>query len=336
MNQTTDAPLMVTHGDVYLGWQLGAGDGSHPTNPIRATLATDKLIERLGANVKVVEPQTEADRPGDLIELQKAATQEHIDNVLEHHTSGEWQGVRPNNAAAAFAMFGGTVRLVQALLANEIKVGFNPQGAKHHARAAWGAGFCEFNDMAWAARELQAAGLKVLYLDWDIHAGDGVYHELKGTGIPVLNIHNGRNYPGDSEMQDSARDDRYELHHPEAHAYNWCVARTDGDEAFKWAMDAAAQVIDAYAPDVILLAAGADGHAGPNNLSASNTYSYEGFEYAADVVAALAAKHCQGRVLIGGAGGYQPLDHTPEIWARVVQRIYEASAPAEVSLENRP
>jgi hypothetical protein len=22
------------------------------------------------------------------------------------------------------------------------------------------------------------------------------------------------------------------------------------------------------------------------------------------------------------AGGYQPLDHTPEIWARVVERIY--------------
>jgi hypothetical protein len=28
-------------------------------------------------------------------------------------------------------------------------------------------------------------------------------------------------------------------------------------------------------------------------------------------------------VLIGGAGGYRPLDHTPEIWARVVAKVFD-------------
>jgi hypothetical protein len=39
--------------------------------------------------------------------------------------------------------------------------------------------------------------------------------------------------------------------------------------------------------------------------------------------ASLAIKHSKGRVLIGGAGGYQPLDHTPEIWFQVVSTIYD-------------
>ena len=77
-----------------------------------------------------------------------------------------------------------------------------------------------------------------------------------------------------------------------------------------------------YRPDVILLAAGADGHGGESNLGSSNNYTYEGFTQAAKKVATWANTYSQGRVLIGGAGGYQPLDHTPRIWANVVETIY--------------
>jgi hypothetical protein len=40
------------------------------------------------------------------------------------------------------------------------------------------------------------------------------------------------------------------------------------------------------------------------------------------MIADIANKHANGRVLIGGAGGYQPLDHTPKVWATVVSEIY--------------
>ncbi len=40
MIQSTKTPLVVTFSDIYLDWQLGAGDGSHPANPVRATPAT--------------------------------------------------------------------------------------------------------------------------------------------------------------------------------------------------------------------------------------------------------------------------------------------------------
>jgi acetoin utilization protein AcuC len=316
-------PLVIAYSDQYLDWKLGAGDGSHPTNPVRAQLATQKLVAKFKDQAIVIDPAPAATLDGDKAALALVHSEEHIHAVLNNFVSSEWQGVKPEVASAGFAMFRGTVRLVEQLLAGKIEVGFNPQGAKHHAKREKASGFCVFNDMAYAALKLKEAGLRPLYLDWDIHAGDGTHHLLKDTDIPTLSIHNGAGYPNDSELQDpSKRGTRHTLHNKEQHSYNWNVVNGDGDDAFEWAMSEAAEVIDAYKPDVILLAAGADGHTGPNELGANNNYSYKGFLKSAKVIASLAIKHSKGRVIIGGAGGYQPLDHTPEIWFQVVSTIY--------------
>ena len=49
-------PLAIIYSDLYLNWLLGAGDGSHPTNPVRAKLAMELLINALGGQVRVVDP----------------------------------------------------------------------------------------------------------------------------------------------------------------------------------------------------------------------------------------------------------------------------------------
>jgi acetoin utilization deacetylase AcuC-like enzyme len=41
------------------------------------------------------------------------------------------------------------------------------------------------------------------------------------------------------------------------------------------------------------------------------------------MVADFAKNHAQSRVLIGGAGGYQPESHTPQVWATVVETIFQ-------------
>ena len=79
---------------------------------------------------------------------------------------------------------------------------------------------------------------------------------------------------------------------------------------------------DEIQPDVILLATGADAHHS-DPLSTLN-FNYPGYKAAARIVADIANKHAKGRVLIGGAGGYQPFDHTPKVWATVVSEIYSA------------
>jgi acetoin utilization protein AcuC len=333
-------PLVIAYSDQYLDWKLGAGNGSHPTNPVRAQLATQKLVAKFKDQALVIDPAPAATLDADKAALALVHSEEHIHAVLNNFVSSEWHGAKPEVASAGFAMFRGTVRLVENLMAGKIQVGFNPQGAKHHAKRDKASGFCVFNDMAYAALKLKEAGLRPLYLDWDIHAGDGTHHLLKDTDIPTLSIHNGAGYPNDSELQDpTKRGTRHTLHNKEQHSYNWNVVDGDGNDAFEWAMAEAAEVIDIYKPGVILLAAGADGHTGPNELGANNNYSYEGFRKAAQLVAELANNHSRGRVLIGGAGGYQPFDHTPEIWSIVVSEIYrlveEADNASEITQEER-
>jgi len=249
----------------------------------------------------------------------------YVSQVLDEGVSNDWVGAKLELGATASTMFAGTMALVNEMSADRIRVGFNPQGAKHHAAFDHSTGFCVFNDMAWAALELKSQGFRPLYLDWDIHAGDGVQDLLEQTDIPTLSIHNGSIYPGNATTRDvTKRGERHTWHNPDKHYYNWCVAQGDGDDAFGWAISGAMEVIAQYQPDVILLAAGADGHEGADNLGGTNTYTYAGYQVAALKVAQAALDVADCKVLIGGAGGYQPLDHTPRIWANVVETIYSA------------
>jgi acetoin utilization protein AcuC len=310
--------LTVVYHDDYLNWLLGPGDGTHPTNPIRAKLATEMLVEQLGEDVEVISPVDELNHEADLLALKETHSEEYVAEVLRGVCT-QWNGTKPIMGETAFKMFRGTIRAVEKILSGESKVAFNPQGAKHHAKTSGASGFCVFNDMAYAARTFQTAGLRPLYLDWDIHAGDGVAHMLRGSGMPCISIHNGSTFPNDTWLQNEGTG---ELHHPVELNYNFNLRRGASDDEFKQAISGAKEIIDAYKPDVILLAAGADGHFGASNLTELAKFTAEGFSYAAEIVAEMAIKHADGRVLIGGAGGYQPLKETPETWALVVSTIY--------------
>lgn len=278
--------------------------------------------------MSVIDPET-ADKSQVRAAIESVHDRDYVSAVIDEGISDEWTRNRPWMGHTAAVMFAGTQMLVEGMLNNAFTMGFNPQGAKHHAHFDRSSGFCVFNDMAWAALEFQKAGMKPLYLDWDIHAGDGVQHLLEDTSIPTLSIHNHSIYPGDPETinRELARAGKnHTAHDPERHIYNWGINSGEGDEALAWALTGAEEIIHEYQPDVILLAAGADGHGGESSLGSSNNYSYEGFNEAAQLVARLANEYSQGRVLIGGAGGYQPLDHTPRIWANVIETVYTETA----------
>ena len=313
-------PLFVAYSDTYLSWLLGDGDGKHPTNPVRAKLATELLADCLADDMQIVDPAPRGSAKRDLAILNEVHDPAYVKRTLAG-VNGEWRGTNKKVAAAGFAMFRGTIRAVEAILSGKAKVAFNPQGAKHHARKNRSSGFCVFNDMAYAAKAFKAAGLKPLYIDWDIHAGDGVYDMLKGEGIPTISIHHANIYPGEFGIQ-SLDGTRREVHDEENHAYGINVLGGDGDDVFIAAIDRAAEIIDTYKPDVLLVAAGADGHTGTGNLGQIANYTEAGFKYAAEMTAAKALSYANGRVLIGGAGGYQPLKETPETWALVVSTIY--------------
>lgn len=319
MKKTYTSPLTIAYTDQYMNWQLGSGDGSHPTNPVRAKIAVQMLKEelpKLGVNFDMLKPEFLESDIGKLLEVHST---DYVTSVTTG-VSSEWDGISKLNAETAGLMFAGTARLVEKIIAGETLVGFNPQGAKHHAQRSYSSGFCVYNDMAYAAVEFQRAGLRPLYIDWDVHAGDGVQNILAGIDIPTYSIHGHGIFPNSPTTSLPKKIDKYLYANKEEGWWNYNLQLGSGDAEFMWAIDDIAAKVAEYKPGVILLATGADGHEGE---SWGMKYTYEGYDYAAGVVRELAAEFTGGKVLVGGAGGYQPFSHTPRIWANVIEALVE-------------
>jgi acetoin utilization protein AcuC len=306
----TSNNLHIAYSPIYLKWKLGYPNEEHPTNPVRAKYATELLAADY--KTKLVLPKVV---DGDRARIESIHSKEYVSRVLDKGHCGEWKPDNTELGNVALHMFAGTVRLVEKMLAGEARVCFNPQGAKHHAQYDRSSGFCVFNDMAWAAKEFHKHGMKVVYIDWDAHHGDGVEALLYDEpDIITCSIHDGSIFPGTG----------VDGHDPKNGVYNWAVEPGAGDATFIQAMREVDDVVSQEKPDVILVATGADGHI-TDPLSSLN-FDYPGYAFAAETVGRLAATYADNRVLIGGAGGYQPFDHTPAIWAHVVSGIYESSS----------
>lgn len=302
-------PLHIAYSDAYLDWKLGTVDNEHPSNPVRAQLATRKLVKLYPDSV-ILDPIPKA---RDAVRLMDTHPVDYITNVVNDGVSTEWPGTQPELGETALTMFAGTVRCVDAVLNGDADVAFNPQGAKHHAQYDYASGFCVFNDFAWAAQEFVKRGWRVLYIDIDAHHGDGVENLTRHMPmVTTASIHDGTIFPGTGRSG----------HTPELGVYNWAFEADSGDAELNEAMLQIEQLADEIKPDIILLAAGADGH--ETDPLATLNYSVEGYRRAAEIVANIAIQHAQGRVLVGGAGGYTPFDVTPTVWATVVSTIYNS------------
>jgi acetoin utilization deacetylase AcuC-like enzyme len=112
---------------------------------------------------------------------------------------------------------GATIAAARAAL--EDGVAANLGGGTHHAFAHVGRGFCVFNDVVVALRDLRATSHvgRVLVVDVDVHQGDGTHALLAGDADAfTLSVNGFRNYPFrrvpgdlDVELPDGTGDDRY-------------------------------------------------------------------------------------------------------------------------------
>ena len=75
---------------------------------------------------------------------------------------------------ASAAVAGGSLRAMEAILKGDVEHAFHPGGGLHHAMPGRGSGFCVYDDPALAIARARRDGLRVLYVDLDVHHGDGV------------------------------------------------------------------------------------------------------------------------------------------------------------------
>lgn len=95
--------------------------------------------------------------------------------------------------------------IAAAWSALEDGAGVNLAGGTHHAFADMGQGFCVFNDVAVAIRELQARGAikRALIIDTDVHQGNGTAALLADDpSVFAFSMHGERNFPFHKQRSD--------------------------------------------------------------------------------------------------------------------------------------
>ena len=94
---------------------------------------------------------------------------------------------------------GGAVKLNHG----ESDIAINWAGGLHHAKKSEASGFCYINDLVLAILELLKYHARVLYIDIDIHHGDGVEEAFYTTDrVMTVSFHKyGEYFPGTGDIR---------------------------------------------------------------------------------------------------------------------------------------
>jgi acetoin utilization deacetylase AcuC-like enzyme len=147
-------------------------------------------------------------------------------------------------------MTGGTIQAAKMACGldefgiQNLELGIHVGGGLHHAFPSHGEGFCPFNDVAVAARVLQARGLeRIAIVDLDVHHGNGTAFTFESDPrVFTFSMHQQHNYP---------------LWKPRG---SLDVGLPDGahDEAFLRELERALPAVMAHRPQCVFYLAGAD------------------------------------------------------------------------------
>lgn len=234
--------------------------------------------------------------------------QSHIQQVRQACAAGAMldQGdtpVAPGSYETALLAAGAAIQCCDAVMCGKVRRAFaavRPPG--HHAEAARAMGFCLFNNIAIAARYLQAvyAAQRIAIVDFDVHHGNGTQAIFNSDpGVYVISLHEDPNvcYPHSGYAWEiglgSGRGYTLNLPFP--------AGSTDVDY-LKIIDSRVVPELDEFRPEVLLLSAGFDAHR--EDPLAQIELSEEGFELMTRSLAAVADRHCAGRVVSLLEGGY--------------------------------
>ena len=200
---------------------------------------------------------------------------------------------------------GATLIGAKLILSDSADVAFNPSGGFHHAGPERASGFCYINDVALACIILAEHRKKVLYLDVDVHHGDGVsYAFYDRSDVMTISFHQNPKmlFPGTGFV------DEIGTGQGKGYCVNVPLPVGTYDEAYMEAFNAIAPpLIAAFNPDIIVLQLGADALAGDplaNLYLTNNVY--------AEVINSLLSFNKP--ILATGGGGYN-VENTVRAWA---------------------
>jgi len=208
----------------------------------------------------------------------------------------------------------GTVTAMDLVASSAATKALNLGGGLHHALQDRASGFCVYNDLALAIRRaVDRYGLRVAYVDLDAHHGDGVqWLFYEDPDVMTISLHESGQYlfPGTGHVYETGKAAGRGL------SVNVPLEPYTEDASYLAAFDAVVpKALRAFAPDVIVLQAGADTHR--LDPLADLSLTLEGMRLAYLRVVGLADELTGGRLVATGGGGYDPYRTVPRAWAHL-------------------
>jgi len=239
----------------------------------------------------------------------------------------------PGMHEATLSIVAGSLSAAELVMSGTKKRALNLSGGLHHAFNYKAAGFCVYNDASIAIRHIRDKyNVKVLYIDTDVHHGDGVQATYyTDPSVCTFSIHETGKYlfPGTGFAGERGESEGF------GYCFNLPVEPFTEDES--WIdnfRDAIERTTAFFQPDIIVSQHGCDAHYfDPLSHQHCSMAIYMEMPL---IIKRLADTYCQGRWIALGGGGYDIWRVVPRAWSLLWLVMSEHPLIERLQQENVP
>ncbi|KIL41205.1 histone deacetylase [Gordoniibacillus kamchatkensis] len=297
---------------------------THPFNQKRLLLTFD-LLRRIGAlpAEAIVAPRLAT--AAELLRVHSPAYVEAVERLSDPAPDAHWQREAPRfgldtedtpffpgmHEVTSYVV-GGSIVAAEQVMSGAAPHALHLGGGLHHALRSKGAGFCVYNDASAAIAHIREKyGVRVLYVDTDVHHGDGVqWSYYADPHVCTLSIHETGKYlfPGTGDVSERGEGDAFgtSVNVP-------LEPYTEDDSWLESFSDVLAAAVRRFRPDVIVSQHGCDAHA--YDPLAHLQCSMRVYRDIPALLRKTALEHCGGRWIALGGGGYDIWRVVPRAWS---------------------